>query len=39
VLIGGAPVNRDFAREIGSDAYAFDGLNAVETLKKFFEIK
>lgn len=34
VIIGGAPINREFAEEIGADAYAYDGLNAVETLKR-----
>ena len=32
-VIGGAPVNADFADEIGVDAYAFDGVNAVERCK------
>jgi 5-methyltetrahydrofolate--homocysteine methyltransferase len=35
-LIGGAPVSGEFAREIGADAYAFDGANAVETVEGFF---
>ena len=38
VIIGGAPISREFAEEIGADAYAYDGLNAVESLKKFMEI-
>jgi 5-methyltetrahydrofolate--homocysteine methyltransferase len=33
VVIGGAPVNADFAREIGAAAYAFDAANAVETVR------
>jgi 5-methyltetrahydrofolate--homocysteine methyltransferase len=35
VVIGGAPVTKDFAVEIGADAYAFDGVNAVDTVKGF----
>ncbi len=30
VLIGGAPVNEEFARGIGADGYAYDAANAVE---------
>ena len=29
-LVGGAPVNEDFARAIGADGYAYDAANAVE---------
>jgi 5-methyltetrahydrofolate--homocysteine methyltransferase len=32
-IIGGAPVSADFARQIGADAYAYDGANAVERVK------
>jgi 5-methyltetrahydrofolate--homocysteine methyltransferase len=32
-IVGGAPVNADFAREIGADAYAFDGASAVERIR------
>jgi 5-methyltetrahydrofolate--homocysteine methyltransferase len=32
-IVGGAPVNADFAREIGADAYAPDAANAVERVK------
>jgi 5-methyltetrahydrofolate--homocysteine methyltransferase len=35
VIIGGAPVTKEFAEEIGADAYAFDGVNAVDTVKGF----
>ena len=35
VIVGGAPLNSDYAREIGADAYCFDGINAVETVKRF----
>jgi 5-methyltetrahydrofolate--homocysteine methyltransferase len=32
-VIGGAPVSADYAREIGADAYAYDGANAVERVR------
>ena len=32
-VIGGAPVTKDFAREIGADAYAFDGVSAVDRIR------
>lgn len=32
-IVGGAPVSESFAREIGADAYAYDGANAVERVK------
>jgi 5-methyltetrahydrofolate--homocysteine methyltransferase len=32
-IIGGAPVSETFARDIGADAYAYDGANAVERVK------
>jgi 5-methyltetrahydrofolate--homocysteine methyltransferase len=32
-VIGGAPVSADYAREIGADAYGYDGANAVERVK------
>jgi 5-methyltetrahydrofolate--homocysteine methyltransferase len=34
VIVGGAPVSRDFAHEIGADAYAYDATNAVDRLKE-----
>jgi 5-methyltetrahydrofolate--homocysteine methyltransferase len=30
VIVGGAPVTEEFAREIGADAYGYDAANAVE---------
>ena len=33
VIIGGAPVNEKFAKEIGADAYCYDAANAVEVVK------
>ena len=34
VIIGGAPVTEEFAREIGADAYAEDAVKAVEVCKR-----
>jgi len=32
-IVGGAPVSKEFAREIGADAYGFDAANAVERVR------
>jgi 5-methyltetrahydrofolate--homocysteine methyltransferase len=32
-VIGGAPVTEEYAREIGADAYAFDGISAVDRVR------
>jgi 5-methyltetrahydrofolate--homocysteine methyltransferase len=37
-IIGGAPVSADYAREIGADAYAYDGANAVERVKGLLDL-
>jgi methylmalonyl-CoA mutase cobalamin-binding domain/chain len=34
VMVGGAPLNEEFAREVGADAYCRDAATAVETAKK-----
>jgi 5-methyltetrahydrofolate--homocysteine methyltransferase len=34
LIIGGAPVTADYARQIGADAYGFDAAAAVETVKR-----
>ena len=34
VMVGGAPLSEEFAREIGADAYCRDAATAVETAKK-----
>ncbi|HMG49477.1 MAG TPA: B12-binding domain-containing protein [Inquilinus sp.] len=39
VLVGGAPLNEEFAREIGADAYCRDAAVAVETAKDFMRRK
>ncbi|MGA9116068.1 MAG: corrinoid protein [Bacteroidota bacterium] len=33
IIIGGAPLSSDYARQIGANAYCYDGLHAVETVK------
>jgi 5-methyltetrahydrofolate--homocysteine methyltransferase len=33
VIVGGAPVSEDFARDIGADAYGYDAANAVGLVK------
>ncbi len=35
VLVGGAPLNEEFGREVGADAYCRDAAVAVETAKDF----
>ncbi len=34
VIVGGAPVSAEFAREIGADAYGYDAANAVDRVKE-----
>lgn len=34
VIVGGAPVNDSFAKEIGADFYTVDAVTAAETAKK-----
>lgn len=36
-IVGGAPLSSEYAKEIGADAYCFDGMNAVATVKRFVE--
>jgi 5-methyltetrahydrofolate--homocysteine methyltransferase len=35
ILVGGAPLSAEYARQIGADAYCFDGVNAVDCVKRF----
>jgi len=35
VLVGGAPLNEEFSKAIGADAYCRDAAVAVETAKEF----
>jgi 5-methyltetrahydrofolate--homocysteine methyltransferase len=37
-IVGGAPVSVDFAEQIGADAYGFDGVNAVENVKRLCNV-
>ena len=37
-IIGGAPVSLDFAKEIGADSYGYDGVNAVEQVKRLCNV-
>lgn len=39
VLVGGAPLSDAFAEDIGADAYCRDAAVAVETAKKFMQIR
>jgi methanogenic corrinoid protein MtbC1 len=39
VLVGGAPLNEEFGRAIGADAYCRDAAVAVETAKTFIARK
>lgn len=39
IIIGGAPVSQAYADEIGADAYAFDGISAVECVKTLHGIE
>lgn len=37
-IVGGAPLSSQYASEIGADAYCFDGMSAVEAVKRFTAI-
>ena len=39
VIIGGAPVSEEWAREIGADAYAFDASSAIRISLELMEMK
>jgi 5-methyltetrahydrofolate--homocysteine methyltransferase len=39
VLVGGAPLNEEFGRAIGADAYCRDAAVAVETAKTYISRK
>lgn len=39
IIVGGAPLSEDYADEIGADAYCYDGLNAVDCVKRFLGVK
>lgn len=35
IIVGGAPLSAEYAAEIGAHAYGFDGVSAVECVKRF----
>jgi 5-methyltetrahydrofolate--homocysteine methyltransferase len=35
IIVGGAPLSAEYARQIGADAYCFDGIKTVECVKGF----
>jgi len=35
IVVGGASLSSAFAEEIGADAYCYDGISAVECVKRF----
>jgi len=35
IIVGGAPLSAEYARQIGADEYCFDGIKAVECVKGF----
>ncbi|MCK4338710.1 MAG: corrinoid protein [Candidatus Cloacimonetes bacterium] len=37
-IVGGAPLSKDYAKEIGADAYAYDSANAVESVKELIGV-
>ncbi len=37
-IVGGAPLSSEYAKEIGADAYCFDGMSTVETVKRFMGV-
>ena len=39
VVVGGAPLTAEYARQIGADAYCFDGIKAVECIKGFMGVR
>ena len=39
VLIGGAAVSDEYAKEIGADAYCMDGFHAIKVLESFQQAK
>ncbi len=37
-IIGGAPVTADYAKDIGADSFGFDGVSAVEEIKRLCKV-
>ena len=38
IIVGGAPLSKEYAAEIGADAYCYDGVSAVDCVRGFFEV-
>jgi 5-methyltetrahydrofolate--homocysteine methyltransferase len=38
IIVGGAPLSKEYAREIGADAYCFDGMSAVDCVKSIYGV-
>ncbi|UCC78683.1 MAG: corrinoid protein [Candidatus Zixiibacteriota bacterium] len=39
IIVGGAPLSEEYARQIGAHAYCYDGVNAVDRVKEFVKKK
>ncbi|UCE67414.1 MAG: corrinoid protein [Candidatus Zixiibacteriota bacterium] len=39
IIVGGAPLSEEYARQIGAHAYCYDGVNAVDRVKEFVKAK
>ena len=39
ILVGGAPLSMEYAEQIGAHAYCYDGVNAVDRVKEFLQMK
>ncbi len=39
IIVGGAPLSKEYAEQIGAHAYCYDGVNAVDRVKEFVKAK
>jgi len=39
IIVGGAPLSTEYAEQIGAHAYCYDGVNAVDRVKEFLQVK
>ena len=39
IIVGGAPLSTNYARQIGADAYCFDGMSAVDCVRGYVSSK
>jgi 5-methyltetrahydrofolate--homocysteine methyltransferase len=39
IIVGGAPLSSEYAEQIGAHAYCYDGVNAVDRVKEFLQVK